>query len=119
MCFSRKQKILFRFYKENGLYDKYKNINNIDSYGIDFFDKRLHWSNTNEGHRFWLNIQCDFIIFCIKNNCNEISSKDRVKEYFEYILNQKYFGSDFIAKKSDKDYIKYSKIYKEIYGTDI
>ena len=42
-----------------------------------------------------------------------------MKEYFEHILNQKYFGSDFIEKKSDEDYIKYSKIYKEIYGTDI
>lgn len=119
MCISNKQKILYRFYKENDLYNKYKHINNIDSYGVDFFDKYFHWSATKEGHRFWLNIQCDFIVFCIKNCCNEISSKDRMKEYFEYVLKQGYFGHDFITKRSDEDYKKYSEIYKEIYGTDI
>lgn len=119
MYISNKQKILYRFYKENDLYAKYRHINDIGSYGIDFFDKYFHWGNTNEGHRFWLNVQCEFIIFCIKNNCIKISSKERMKEYFEDILTKGYFGHDFITKRSDKDYKKYSEIYKEIYGTDI
>lgn len=116
----KKQALLCRFYKENNLYKKYKtSISTKSGIGISFFDENFHWSGTDEGHRFWLKKQCDFVLFCIEYDKEHIIGGDSiVKKYYQKLLNTGYFGSNFEIKNNDNDYRFYKQKYIEIYNEE-
>lgn len=107
---TEKQKLLYRFYKENNLYFLYRNTNDIED--CNFFNNSFSWMHTKEGHLFWLKMQCNFILFLIENDKNYVvSSADKLKTSFSMYL--KHYFHHYTTP-----YKKYLNKYIELYGTN-
>lgn len=111
---TKRQQLLYRFYKEKKIYKNYKHLNDI--YSCDFFDKSLQWYSTKEGHKYWLSIQCDFIIFLIENDKNGVFGKiDDFKIIFNNFLTNGYFTSYQNSDNTDNIYVKYKNLFSKIF----
>ena len=100
--FKNRQQLLIRFLKNYRIYHLLLNDGRFHStkqrisngyIDINFFDASLSWVHTNEGHDFWLKMQCEFILFVIENDKNNCFGKNKVKEYFHRIIHSGYFAS--------------------------
>ena len=83
--FKNKKQLLYRFLKENKLFTNDVVKNNIintktlDNLTVNVFDLSICWCSTNEGYKFWLTTQCDFILFVLKYDINNVFEKKFVK----------------------------------------
>ena len=115
--FKTRKQLLYRFLKNNKLFTKYHlrkfdERNLLSKINYDFFDNAFSWTNTKEGHAFWLKKQCEFIVFIIKNDKEELFDKYNLSRYFFRILNARYFREGSLTK--DSEY--YKNICKEYYN---
>lgn len=111
---TKRQQLLYRFYKEKKIYKNYKHLNNI--YCCDFFDQSLRWSSTKEGHEYWLSIQCDFIIFLVENDKDGVFGKiDDFKFIFNKLLTKGYFIGCKNSDNADNIYVKYKNLFSKIF----
>ena len=107
--FKTRKQLLYRFLKNNKLFTKY-HLRKFDERDLlskinyDFFDNAFSWVCTKEGHAFWLKKQCEFIIFIIKNDKEELFDKYNLSKYFFRILNARYFREGSLTK--DGEYYK-------------
>lgn len=90
MDYNFKHRIFFRFLKNNDLYQKiifqikYQQSDYLLSkeYLYKIFDKLFVWSNTNEGYKYWYDVQLNFIRILITIDPNNI---DYIK-YYQLLL---------------------------------
>lgn len=89
--FKDKKQLLYRFLKENKLFtNKVVKINIILTRSTDIsvgiFDECISWDRTIEGYKFWLATQCDFLLFLIKNDVNNLFKKSAVHFKLEHMI---------------------------------
>ena len=83
--FKDKKQLLYRFLKENKLFTNNVVKNNIihnriiNNLSVNVFDLSICWSSTSEGYKFWLTTQCDFILFVLKYDINNVFEKKLIQ----------------------------------------
>lgn len=112
--FKNKKQLLYRFLKENKLFTNNVVKNNImktqviNNLSVNVFDISICWSSTSEGYKFWLTTQCDFILFVLKYDINNIFEKDRVQLTLHSMIKRCKNESKF-----DKSYEKLIELYSQ------
>lgn len=120
--FNNRKQLIYRFIKENDLYDNKFFINSMkqkgeNGFSISFIDRLFSWGITNEGHTFWLKKQCEFVLFVLNNKSDELFDKITTKAYFKKLITEGYF-SHSLDKKS-KYFNDFKNEYIKIYGDDL
>lgn len=111
--FKNKKQLLYRFLKENNLFINKVIKTNIISYrsinvSIGIFDEHICWSSTSEGYKFWLTTQCNFLLFIIKNDVNNLFSKSLVQSKLRHMIKRCKNESRF-----DKSYESLIEFYSQ------
>ena len=91
--FKNKKQLLYRFLKENKLF-----INEVvktkiiltrsTNVSIGIFDECICWGGTIEGYKFWLITQCNFLLFIIKNDVNNLFNKSLVQNQLTHMISR-------------------------------
>ena len=91
--FKNKKQLLYRFLKDNKLFTNKVVKTNIilrNQYDISVgvFDEHISWCGTIEGYKFWLTTQCDFLLFIIKNDVNNLFNKSLVQNQLTHMISR-------------------------------
>ena len=122
--FETRRQLLTRFLKDNKIYHRIISSNKINmiyallgkrEITVRFFDDGMCWGNTNEGHNFWLKIQCEFVLFILENDKNHCFQKDEIKSYFYTLITSGYFDGHNMDKTSEY-YLSFKEKYRKIFG---
>ena len=89
--FKNKKQLLYRFLKENKLFTNEVVKTNIiltrhTDVSVGIFDEHISWCGTIEGYKFWLKTQCDFLLFIIKHDVNNLFKKSVVQNKLEHMI---------------------------------
>ena len=112
--FKNKKQLLYRFLKENKLFTNKVVKNNImhnqiiNNLSVNVFDLSICWSSTSEGYKFWLTTQCDFILFVLKYDINNIFEKNLVQDILRSMIRRCKNESKF-----DKSYESLIEFYSQ------
>lgn len=116
---NKKKRLISRFLKEKNIFIKCQKL--INSNNINCFDTLCTWATSQEGHKFWLLTQCDFIFFMVNyDKDNECYTYEEKKFYLHRILTEGYFSSVHSEYSKDTiEYKNYVKEYKKTYGENL
>ena len=112
--FKNKKQLLYRFLKENKLFTNNVVKNNIihnqiiNNLSVNVFDLSICWDSTSEGYKFWLTTQCDFILFVLKYDINNVFEKKLI----QYILRNMIKRCEN-QLKFDKSYERLIELYSQ------
>lgn len=109
--FKNKKQLIARFLKENNLYRRF-DINNVSN--VDFIDKSFNWHSTKEGHKYWLDIQCKFMVFLCENDKDNIF--ENKKSYFHSLITSGYFNERKGCEKGGDMHKHYASLYEKYYS---
>ena len=111
--FKNKKQLLYRFLKDNKLFTNevvkdYIILRNQHDISVGIFDECISWCGTIEGYKFWLTTQCNFLLFIIKNDANNLFNKSIVQIRLEHMIRRCKSQSRF-----DKSYESLIEFYSQ------
>lgn len=115
--FNSRKQLLYRFLKNNKLFTNEVVKNRIifvhrglteTNISVGVFDDKISWCGTVEGYKFWLTTQCNFLLFIIKHDVNNLFNHKLVKEVLSKMINR---CKNEFQYTNDKSYIRLIEYY--------